>query len=163
MRDYDPTTGGYIQSDPMGPVPGIGARPELLATTDDYVWTQVGDVLARGLNRSYAYIDDNPLSWVDPRGLWSFKFSAYWGRGGSITLGRDQGQFFGRLGLGVGIGGVASRGARCRFVGDTTQILRGSVIAQRVCPTEHRGLLALRKTSSRVDAPADVSSVSEAG
>jgi RHS repeat-associated protein len=105
FRDYDPAIGGYTQADPMGPVPGIGVRPELLATTDDYVWAQVGDVLARGLNRSYAYVDNNPLSSVDPRGLWSFKFSYYWRGGGSITFGRDHGQFFGRLGLGVGMGG----------------------------------------------------------
>ncbi|CCF97269.1 putative rhs-related protein (fragment) [Ralstonia solanacearum K60] len=59
-RDYDPVTGRYIQSDPIG--------------------------LNGGQWSTYAYIGGNPISWVDPSGLSSV---AYDGQTHTITI-RDS-------------------------------------------------------------------------
>ncbi|SEB18877.1 RHS repeat-associated core domain-containing protein, partial [Marinobacterium iners] len=55
-RDYDPATGRYIESDPIG--------------------------LAGGLN-SYAYVQNNPANWLDPWGLYTE--IVQWGRSPGFT------------------------------------------------------------------------------
>ena len=81
FRDYDPSLGRYLQSDPIG--------------------------LRGGLN-TYGYVFQNPLMLIDPLGLISLSVDLYGGLGGGITIGYNDktGSFFGggRLGLGVGGG-----------------------------------------------------------
>jgi RHS repeat-associated protein len=79
FRSYDAKTGRYTQSDPID--------------------------LAGGWNK-YSYVEGNPISAVDPLGLWSVTFGAYAGPGGQVTFGSDNGNGFltGRVGFGLGGG-----------------------------------------------------------
>jgi hypothetical protein len=56
----------------------------------------------------YGYVGGNPLSSIDPLGLWSVTFGGYWGVGGQVTFGNDGGNGFmtGRFGFGIG-GGIS--------------------------------------------------------
>jgi hypothetical protein len=56
--------------------------------------------------RLYAYADGNPISELDPLGLWSINLNVYVGVGSEITFGSIDGRAFltTRLGLGVGFG-----------------------------------------------------------
>ena len=48
MRDYDPTTGRYLQADPLGLVDGASG---------------------------YGYVSQNPGRWIDPEGLQCFPYT----------------------------------------------------------------------------------------
>ena len=80
FRNYDPATGRYVQSDPIG--------------------------LAGGIN-TYAYADNAPTIYTDPLGLWSIGIEGYAGLGGGVMFGRDPatGQAFLNIRFGYGIGG----------------------------------------------------------
>jgi RHS repeat-associated protein len=78
MRDYDPRSGRYIQTDPIG--------------------------LGGGLSR-YAYAEANPMSNTDPLGLWSIGFEAYGGIGGGVSCTCSDGKLEITSRLGTGAGG----------------------------------------------------------
>ncbi len=48
---------------------------------------------AGGLNHSYGYVGNNPVSYTDPYGLWSLEFSWYSGAGGGVTFYGDGKNF----------------------------------------------------------------------
>jgi RHS repeat-associated protein len=80
FRDYNPAFGRYIESDPVG--------------------------LGGGMN-TYLYVGGNPVTQVDPPGLWQVTISGGYGIGGLLTFGHNSGQWnFGAyLGLGSGAAG----------------------------------------------------------
>lgn len=80
-RDYDPVVGRWTTKDPIG--------------------------FAGGDTNLYAYVGGNPMSYLDPLGLWSLSGSGYLGLGGGFTLGQnpdDQWFFSIQLGAGYGVG-----------------------------------------------------------
>jgi RHS repeat-associated protein len=80
FRDYDPQVGRYVESDPLG--------------------------LQGGSYSTYAYTDGDPISELDPLGLWKISGSLYLGPGFTVSFGNSHGcRFFtARLGLGAGYG-----------------------------------------------------------
>ena len=103
FRDYDPSTGRYIESDPIG--------------------------LGGGLN-TYAYVSGNPLKNSDPYGLFTWGLSGGFGAsykgkavGGSITISFDHnGEFIivATPEAGVGTKGVNIFGRGVIGLGDNT-------------------------------------------
>ena len=69
FRDYDPETGRYVQSDPLGLLLDKNNPQRLLAT-------QMGMVLLNApegfVNHNYGYVGQNSLNGVDPTG------ESYW-------------------------------------------------------------------------------------
>lgn len=70
-RYYDPGTGRYITADLVGVVPGVGNSPTVPKhITDNMQSVPLNVRLQRGLNHSYAYVENRPLTMIDPMGLY---------------------------------------------------------------------------------------------
>lgn len=78
-RDYDPSSGRYIQSDPLGLDGGVA---------------------------TYSFVQNNPYTKIDPYGLASITVEAYVLLGGGLSLAWKDGtyEFTGRVGVGFGAG-----------------------------------------------------------
>src|SRR6185437_293022 len=76
FRTYEPATGRYLQSDPIG--------------------------LAGGIS-TYAYVSGDPIDYVDPNGLWQITIEGGYFFGGQITFGNNGGSglFNGQWNVGV--------------------------------------------------------------
>jgi RHS repeat-associated protein len=81
FRTYRHDLGRYLTPDPIG--------------------------LAGGTNL-YGYAGQNPINYADPMGLWSVRLSFYYGWGGTVSFGSDEGSGFvgGEFGPGYGAGVV---------------------------------------------------------
>ncbi|MDM4770919.1 RHS repeat-associated core domain-containing protein [Solimonas sp. SE-A11] len=90
-RHYDASTGRYLQSDPIG--------------------------ILGGLN-TYTYADGNPVSNIDPLGLWSVTVGGYFGPGIEIMFGSNSGNRFGTVRVGLGFGFGATYDPRGGIPGD---------------------------------------------
>ncbi|MFC5475761.1 RHS repeat-associated core domain-containing protein [Paraherbaspirillum soli] len=71
-RDYDPSTGRYVESDPIGNVLYKDIASKNLSSVIGDVSSELESQLYRDLpqyNQSYAYVGGNPISHKDPLGL----------------------------------------------------------------------------------------------
>jgi RHS repeat-associated protein len=109
FRDYDPSIGRFIESDPAAleglrdnlarvgglefDLPTLGSMP--------YMPRRINE----GLNL-FAYAELNPIVMADPLGLWSITVSAFKGTGGALVFGQNpNGTGFVSVRGGIGYGG----------------------------------------------------------
>jgi len=93
----------------------------------------------RSGTRCYAYADGNPISEIDPLGLWSINLNVYVGVGTEITFGSVNGRAFltTRLGLGVGFG--AAYDPKGKIPGpDVSESCKGGVVLAATAKGELR-------------------------
>jgi RHS repeat-associated protein len=123
FRDYVPTLGRYLESDPIGLTPAFGPEAKLYAYRARFYSASAGRFisedptgLATGLN-FYRYASNNPISFGDPLGL--FARCIYSQSSGQLTCeDTNTGQVIqgpGYSGNGIGRNNGALEGAR--FVG----------------------------------------------
>ena len=117
FRDYDPSTGRYVQSDPIGILMDFSDPQRKMAALMGISVRENNDF--GYLNHIYNYVDSNPIIKIDPTGEASF-WSIYVIRDG---FGSDNGNLWGegdlqdnRCTLGPGLGqlGDACFPERCQ-------------------------------------------------
>ena len=70
FRDYDPSTGRYVQSDPIGVLRDY-SDPRLQVAIEVGVLEDMS-LVSEGLNHNYAYAENSPQNFIDPRGTNAF-------------------------------------------------------------------------------------------
>jgi RHS repeat-associated protein len=109
-RDYDPTTGRYVQSDPVGLMGIVNTYSQNWnrnydPTTERYVHRNPVGLI--GSINTYSYVAGNPLTARDPLGLRSVQIGTFAGWGISVNFGVDPttGSSFSIWQFGYGLGG----------------------------------------------------------
>ena len=97
FRDYDPSLGRYVQSDPLGVVFFRRLSKKKLTPED------------LQLNHLYSYVDSDPLNFIDPFELAATTAGGFGRFVGGVAAGGGRGAIGGWAGAGVGalIGGAA--------------------------------------------------------
>jgi RHS repeat-associated protein len=77
FRYYDPSTGRYLRSDPIGLLYDF-SDPQLSLSVELSLVSVSATPINNILNHTYAYVDNNPAIKSDPSGLFSTGFNANW-------------------------------------------------------------------------------------
>jgi hypothetical protein len=111
-RTYDPSTGRYLEADPIGQLGLLAFNEDLAATyLNRFAPLRRGGSLLGPAGvldtHLYAYAINSPTNMIDPSGLISSTFEIYAGVGVRFTFGLDKsGDAFFEIGLGFG-GGIS--------------------------------------------------------
>jgi RHS repeat-associated protein len=79
FRDYDPAIGRYVESDPLGLIPGVGSSQTVPGFVRGYFSKiPLAKRVAKGTNQPYAYVSDDPIALIDPLGLYGTSDCSYY-------------------------------------------------------------------------------------
>jgi len=104
FRYYDPSTGRYITSDPIGLLL-VNPSPEMLLAEEMGIIELPYDVTPGYINNPYVYVANNPLIYTDSYGLFEETMGGFIGLGAGLALADGPFPIGDIIGAGVIIGG----------------------------------------------------------